>query len=89
LLEIQWFHKVDFVACFGIYYLEEHNCIISHGEVDIVRISLDGIIEWHTIGKDIFTEGFTLHKDYIEAIDFNHDKYRIDIITGASSIIKT
>lgn len=88
-LDVQWFQEVDFASCFGIFYLEDHNCIISHGEVDIVRISLDGVIEWRASGRDIFTEGFTLYEDYIEVIDFNQDKYRIDTITGDVSIIKT
>lgn len=89
LLEIKWHREVDFATCFGIYYIAKENCIISHGECSIARLSLDGDIVWSMGGKDIFTEGFTLYENHIEAIDFNHEKYRIGLSNGKSSIIKT
>ena len=42
---------------------------------------------WVTSGKDIFTEGFEIFQDYIEAIDFNNEKYRIEIQSGDSKLV--
>jgi hypothetical protein len=41
----------------------------------------------HPGGKDIFSEGFTLHDDHVEVVDFNQEKYRIDLSTGSSTIV--
>lgn len=59
---------VDAATCFGVYYLPEHACLISHGELEIARLSLSGEIVWSAGGKDIFSEGFRLSREYVEAI---------------------
>ena len=69
-------------TCFGVYHSLKHKCFISHGELEIARVSYSGEIIWQASGKDIFTNGFVLHDDYIETIDFNDQQYRIDIETG-------
>ena len=86
-LELQWSVLVDSASCFGLHYSCKHGCLLSHGELEIVRLSLDGKIVWSTGGKDIFTEAFILHNDYIEAVDFNHERYHIDIQNGKSAIV--
>ena len=65
-----------------MYHLPEHDCLISHGELEIARVSLDGDIVWSESGKDIFSEGFRLVGDFVEAVDFNHKVYRFNIATG-------
>jgi hypothetical protein len=42
---------------------------------------------WSASGGDIFSEGFRIVDDHIEAIDFNHEVYRIDIATGHSQLV--
>lgn len=81
-LKVLWHRKVDTATCFGVYYSAEENCLISHGEFEISRLSLTGDIAWTAIGGDIFTEGFELHPGYIDAVDFNRFVYRIDLATG-------
>ena len=81
-LQLFWARKVDPATCFGVYYLPEHECLISHGELEIARVSLDGEVVWSASGKDIFSEGFQLAGDFVEAIDFNHEVYHFDIATG-------
>jgi hypothetical protein len=83
-LELRWHRKVDTATCFGIYYSAKHQCLISHGELEIARISLAGDVAWSSGGEDIFSEGFELHTDYVEARDFNGAVYRLDIVTGRS-----
>jgi hypothetical protein len=56
--------------------------------LEIARVSLTGEIVWSAGGKDIFSEGFQIVGDYIEAIDFNHEVYRVDIATGRSKLIQ-
>ena len=87
-LDLRWNVAVDQATCFGVHYSSKHNCFISHGELEIARVALDGSIVWTVGGKDIFTEALTLHDDYLDAIDFNHEKYRIEIESGRSSIVE-
>ena len=81
-LDIEWRTKTDWATCFGIYHLPEHKCYISHGECDIARLSYSGEVMWQTSGKDIFTGDFFLREDFIEVVDFNDERYRIDIEEG-------
>lgn len=86
-LDLEWNVEVDAASCFGIYYSAKHDCFVSHGELAIVRVALDGTVVWSAGGKDIFSEGFVLHDDFAEVVDFNHETYRVDLATGDSSII--
>lgn len=45
-LELLWARKVDSATCFGVYYLPSHNCLISHGELEIAHLSLAGDVVW-------------------------------------------
>ena len=83
-LDLLWHRQVDTATCFGVYHSAKHNCLISHGELEIARLSLAGEVAWCSGGADIFSEGFELHPDYIEAVDSNGTVYRIDIATGGS-----
>ena len=44
-------------------------------------------IVWSSGGKDIFTEGFRLLEDEVEAVDFNRETYLIDICSGQSRLV--
>lgn len=81
-LNLSWATEVDQATCFGVYYSQEQNCLISHGELEIARMSLQGSIIWKASGADVFTNGFTLHEHTIETTDFNGRKYVLDISTG-------
>jgi hypothetical protein len=81
-LNLEWNVQPDDVTCFGVYHAPSCSCYISHGELEIARISYSGEIVWRASGKEIFTNGFVLHEDYIEAVDFNDERYRIEIETG-------
>lgn len=88
-LNLQWFTEIDFSTCFGVYRSDKHNCLISHGEVEIARLSTDGKIIWKHSGADIFTNGFQLFEDHVEVIDFYDSKYHFDIETGRNKIVAT
>jgi hypothetical protein len=81
-LQLAWAKRVDFATCFGVYYCQERNCLISHGEVEIARLNLAGDVIWSTPGDDIFTGGFRLAGNIVEAIDFNNEVNQVDIETG-------
>jgi len=87
-LNLRWATKVDTATCFGVYYCPQHDCLLSHGELEIARVNLSGQIVWSASGKDIFSEGFRMAGDHVEAIDFNHEVYRIDIATGHSELCR-
>jgi hypothetical protein len=41
-----------------------------------------GEVVWSAAGKDVFSEGFRLTAEYVEAIDFYQEVYHFDIATG-------
>ena len=86
-LELRWHRPVDDATCFGVYFSAKHDCLISHGEMEIARVSFAGEVIWSQGGEDIFSEGFKLYSDYIETVDFNRTVYRMDIATGFSAIV--
>jgi hypothetical protein len=80
--------KVDKATCFGVYYCPEHDCLLSHGELQVARVSLKGEIVWSASGRDVFSEGFRIVGDHIEAIDSYHGVDRIDIVTGRCELLQ-
>jgi hypothetical protein len=71
-----------------VYYCPEHDFLLSHGELEVARVSLKGEIVWSACGRDIFSEGFRIVGDHIVAIDFYHGVYRIDIVTGRCELLQ-
>lgn len=86
-LEIMWHKKMDGATCIGLYVSPDGLGLLIHGELDISKVTFSGELIWSSSGKDIFTEGFTVHEDHIEAIDFNNEKYRIEIPNGQSKLV--
>lgn len=86
-LVLNWATKVDGATCFGIYYSPRYDCLLSHGELEIARVNLLGEIVWSAGGADIFSEGFRVVDDQVEAVDFKGQVYRTDIGTGRSEVI--
>lgn len=81
-LKLQWATKTDTATCFGVYRSEKHQCFISHGELEIARVSFDGKVVWQSGGADIFTNGITIQDDCVRVVDFNETEYVFDIETG-------
>ena len=81
-LELNWKTQSDYATCFGVYHSEKHHCYISHGELEVARVSYTGKIDWVQSGADIFTNGFIVTDDSIKAIDFRNDAYEWNIEDG-------
>jgi hypothetical protein len=88
-LRLIWHTRVDTATCFGVYDAPGYASIISHGELEIARVSYTGQLLWSASGRDIFSEGFKLHQHHAEAIDFDGTRYRFELETGQSKIIST
>jgi hypothetical protein len=86
--ETVWTTRVDSALCFGIYYEPVRHALISHGELEIARIGLDGRVLWQSGGADVFSGGFRLDDDAIVAIDFEQATYRFDYETGKSTMTR-
>lgn len=86
-LQLQWQIQADDITCFGIYHAAKHNCYISHGKCSIACLSEAGTLLWGIGGKDIFINGFQLFDDYVEVIDWNDERYRIEIPSGENYLI--
>jgi hypothetical protein len=82
LFDLLWHRQVDWATCFGVYFSANHYCLISHGELEIARVRLSGEVVWSSGGADIFSEGIKVFPDYVEAVDFNQNIYRMNIIDG-------
>ena len=78
----EWSRRVDLATCFGVYWDRPHEALISHGELQISRLSLKGDEIWNAGGADIFSEGFKCLGNGIEVIDFNGSVYLFDYRTG-------
>jgi hypothetical protein len=86
-LRLLWHTRTDAATCFGVYDAPGYASIISHGELEIARLSYSGQLLWSGGGRDIFSEGFELHEHHAEAIDFDGTRYRFELETGQSHII--
>jgi hypothetical protein len=86
-LDLFWSLEADQITCFGVHYSQKHECIVSHGELEICRISMNGEIDWRAGGKDIFTGELNILEDQVLVTDFYEEKYSIDITTGKSTIL--
>lgn len=86
-LDLIWKAKVDFGTCFGVHLPPQKDGLISHGELEISRVSFDGKIEWQSSGADIFTGDFQVFENCIEAEDWNGWRYRFDMKTGDSELL--
>ena len=85
-LELDWVTQSDDATCFGVYHCPDHRCLISHGELEISRLSYAGSVEWHSGGADIFSGGFCLDGDVIRVVDFCDREYAFDIATGQEMV---
>jgi hypothetical protein len=81
-LELAWAKQADFVTCFGIYDAPAFGGVISHGELEIARLSYEGQIVWSAKGEDIFTGQFTMGEEDAEVVDFNGMRYRVQLASG-------
>ena len=86
-LRLLWHTRTDTATCFGVYDAPGYASIISHGELEIARLSYSGHMLWSESGRDIFSEGFELHEHHAEAIDFDGTHYRFELETGHSQIV--
>jgi len=86
-LRLIWHARADTATCFGIYDATGYASIISHGELEIARLSYSGQLLWSASGRDIFSEGFELYEDHAEATDFGGTRYRFELETGRSQIV--
>ena len=80
--KVKWATAVDWATCFGVYYFSEKDALISHGELEISRLDMNGAVLWNASGRDIFSEGIRLTDAWVEAVDFYHERYRFDYATG-------
>jgi len=78
----EWSRCVDLATCFGVYWDSFHEALISHGELNISRLSLVGEEIWSAAGADIFTGEFRCLRNGIQVIDFNGSVYLFDYRTG-------
>jgi hypothetical protein len=86
-LRLLWHTRADAATCFGVYDAPQYASIISHGELEIARLSYAGQLLWSGGGRDIFSEGFELYEHYAEAFDFDGTRYRFELTSDHSQIV--
>jgi hypothetical protein len=87
-VRLLWHTRVDTATCFGVYDAPGYSSVISHGEVEIARLTYSGQLLWSASGRDIFSGDFELHEHHAEAIDFEGAHYRFELETGQSQIVR-
>ncbi len=78
----KWALRVDTATCFGLHLHRPTNTVLSHGELQITRFTLDGDILWQSSGRDIFTEEFSVDGELVRAVDFNGSEHRFRVADG-------
>lgn len=81
-LRLNWHLEADVATCFGLVAVPGHAGLISHGELEIVRLAFDGTVLWRQGGRDIFTGKLTVDTTGVEVADWNGDRYWFDLATG-------
>lgn len=81
-LTLVWSSEVDSATCFGLYVSSDGRALLSHGELEVARVTFAGEIVWQSSGADIFTEGFAVDHGVVRVIDFNGRSYVLDEATG-------
>jgi hypothetical protein len=79
-LEMNWKVKTSCITCFKVFHFD--NAFLIHGEVEIVKVSRFGSIEWSFSGRDIFVspEGnseLEIHEDIIYIRDWDNNLYKL------------
>lgn len=77
-----WSRRVDWGTCFGIHWDRSHEALVSHGELQISRLSLTGDEIWTASGADIFTGELRCLDQGIEVVDFNRLVHLFDYKSG-------
>lgn len=77
-LRLVWALPVDFATCFGLHLASDQSALITHGEVDITRVTFDGQILWTASGADIFSGGMVVSDGIIRVVDFEERHYAFD-----------
>ena len=81
-LEVLWSTQVDSATCFGVHPTVDGTSLISHGELEVSRLTLAGEILWTAGGADVFSESMVVTKTEVHIQDFNRDSYVFDVETG-------
>ena len=87
-LTLLWNKTIDSATGFELFLSPDGKGLLIHGELEISKVTFEGVVIWSTSGKDIFTEDFIVHEKHIEATDFNGEKYHIKIEDGDNTLIK-
>jgi hypothetical protein len=82
----EWVVEVDPATCFGLYEIPGSSDFVSHGELEIARITDSGSVVWSNGGRDIFTGGFELASGRVIATDFENERYEFEL-TGGSVLV--
>ncbi len=81
-LEPRWLVEADPATCFGVHLLPDGGGLIVHGELQIARLSFDGILVWRTGGADIFTGELRVEPPAVAVTDWDGVQYRFALADG-------
>jgi hypothetical protein len=67
---------------FGVHLASDSQALVSHGELEVARVTFDGTVVWTAGGADVLTEGFLIDQGVVKVIDFDGRSYSFDEETG-------
>jgi len=85
MLNLNWARQVDKATCFGVFWLEHLDYLLTWGELSIRSYSVDGKELWSATGSDIFTEGLELKNQKAMITDYNGHVHKVDLVSGEIS----
>lgn len=88
-LSLNWCKQVDFATCFGVFFLQDSDCLLTWGELEIGCYSKTGKKLWGSTGPEIFTEGMEIQDGIAKVTDFNGDVHKINLKNGTISSANT
>ncbi len=80
---LAWLVELQTGACFGIHYAEQHDCVFAIGDMDVTRISMNGMICWSEVVAEAMTDTFDCSGDLVKVKDFDGVLHRLNASTGA------
>ncbi len=88
-LALRWSTQLATDACRGLYLSPDNTGFIHHGDFAITKVDFTGEVIWtvRAIGLDVFSEDFRIFPDRVEADDYNHRTYGINLLSGKATIL--
>jgi outer membrane protein assembly factor BamB len=82
-IKVVWNTTADSFTCFAIHLHPATGNLLSHGEIEISSLDLNGNLLWQSGGADIFTGPISFDETTVSVEDFEGRRYRFSVFDGS------